>query len=417
MSEVPLNEKPLNATEWAVLNRGQLTTMSSTCVEFGCKDPWTSNNSHIWTYQPHCQSCFSQNSLVVCPTCCGVAHCAKEECIADFKSLHNSNACEAYCVRLAAYVMALQQGNYLKVSTQSRKSSPLPSSWAEYFRLALTDFEVPPQLINLPPVMAQLTDSLSMVLTAVNAMQSLYASLDPKSGSVKGSVDLISAAGVDLKSSESLSALRNQTAVSIHFIGAEVTELIGMESAMEEIMHWLPECRTLDVVLIGPSLPRLKDESGGDVDGVRRLSLTKLCDGCACCGCKLYITTAQKLYHNAVDEGIISACPSLAVCLNSGLHEESGGLAMTWRPTVELLHRKRIPTLFTGYCEAEIRQDAERVQQICAEVSVELNADRESSQAVFCGPMLNPFRGLLPMPEPFKDNAFFYYSCYTFSMV
>lgn len=410
MSEVPLNKTPTDKENWEKIIKKQLSEMGTACSASGGMNPWNSSNFNLWIYQPHCQNCFVQVNLTTCKKCCSVAHCQRDECIAVFNVAHSTDACEAYCVRLASYVMALQQGTYLKVSSQTRSVVNLPPTWEEYFKQKLSDFEVPRELLRLPPVMAQLTDGLSSILTAVCSVDSLYGSMAIR----ESPFSIMSGAGVDITLSASLSALKNRSKVSIHFIGAELRELIGMESAVEEVLHWLPECRTLDIVLVGPNLPALKGDDDSDINGVRRPSRHRLCDECACNGCSIYMTTIQQLYHEAVDSGLINASPTLSVCLNSGLHEESSGLALSWQPTVELLYRCRTPTVFTAYCAQEIYEDAERVKSICAAFQ---ETGAVLGQPVFCGPSLNPYRGLLPMPDPFQDNVFFYSNSHVFSMV
>jgi hypothetical protein len=46
--------------------------------------------------------------------------------------------------------------------------------WATHFSLSARDYSVPPPLLRLPPVIAQLTHSLSNTFTVISAIQTLH---------------------------------------------------------------------------------------------------------------------------------------------------------------------------------------------------------------------------------------------------
>lgn len=377
--DIPLLEEPQTAECWEshiVGHRSLFCAKNSDFME----------HAHIWNFQLHCQTCFVQTNLSTCSKCHGVAHCSSETCVAAFNATHGSKSCECHSIRLAAYVMAVQQGNYIRIASQSRNDVPssisynkqFPPSWAEYFNMKIEDFEIPFQYLQMPPVMAQLTDSMSGIMSSIWTM----CLIDKKGGN-----------------------FRNCTELSIHFIGAEVYDLVGIENALEEVLHWFPGCKVLNVLFIGPELLAMR----GTEDGATH-PCTSLCDHCQQRHCKINISQHRKLYHDLMLATTLTPLfPSLAVCLNSGVHEVEFGLYESWSPTVKLLHERNVPTLFTCYNEKESEADARAIFNIVG--------DAASQEDVFlAAPRLNPYRGLLPFPDTACDNVFFYQNYYSLIM-
>lgn len=369
MKDLELEKEPCSdAADWA------------TKLSVRGRELWPSltvDNNHVWTRQPHCQICFKQtNGVNSCLKCCGAACCDSPECKEAFATAHSTEICELHCLRLASFVMAMQQGSWVKMPCRSRcdPAVSFPSGWAEYFSLKKDDFECPIQLIQLPPVTAQLTDGLSSILTAISALRHLE--LHTPSVPTKRFV------------------------VSVHFIGAEMSDMFGLDQALEEFLHWLPRVCVLDVALVGPELPIAPDESG-----VRQRVCMGMCEGCVGSGCEVYLTCVRSTYHDAMSEGTISK-PTLAVCINSGLHEQPI-LAAAWAPTVSMLAAEHIPTVFTAYTLEEMENDYKQVVQVAG------GGGGEGAEKMFAAlPSRNPFRGLLPMPDLSSDTEFFYNSNY-----
>lgn len=373
--KIPLVRDPLNDRKaW----ESHLLSCTSLIPEM------SSQSAHIWMYQPHCQSCYTQEALTPCPLCFGVACCKREKCVSEFSERHDASCCELYRVRVAAYVMALQQDDWLRVSccTRSDAANPpmeLPENWAAYFSLKSKDFVVPFQLLQLPPVVAQLTDSLSGVMTTLLCLKQLRAEFGVKPFADKG---------------------KGRRVTTVHFIGADLEELLGADVIIEEFLHWIPECTVLDVVFVGPALPGRPGENG-----LRQRAGSRMCRDCSSRGCECYITCVNTLYHSAVDQNLVNPNPTIAVCLNSGIHEtaENGTFGSTWGPTLRLMRDRNIPVVLTAYTELEMADDVKELALIWASNSM---AD------VSTRPTRNPYRGLFPLVDVFRDNEFFYTSHY-----
>lgn len=403
MHDIPLQNDVKTQYEWGLYLKSRLRDMRATSQAFYGKDIWLSCFS-IWMYQPHCQTCFAQDNLTVCETCGCVARCNKDSCISVFHTTHSKQSCESHCVRLAAYVMAKQQGNYLKVASQSRNAvahdsssalppvsippTSLPSSWASYWTAKVSDYEVPEALLRIPPVMAMLTDSMSYIFTAMHCLQQLH-------------IHQLSARTPDPVPATPPSTL------CIHFIGSEVLDVFGAQAGVfEEILHWFPSVTSLELVLVGPDLQ-------ADREGERRLISQGLCTPCASRHCTVHLTCLRALYHEAA----LSADhpPHIAMLCNSGLHESSaqpsgpGSLAESWAPTLEMLHAQRVPIAATSYTREESEEDFQQVAAV-----LQSDGTYVGGEGVVVQPSRNPFRGLLPMPDTLADNQFFYNNNYYF---
>ena len=457
MHDIPLQKDAMTQFQWGTYLKEHLHDMRLTSQAFYNKDIWQ-NSFCVWMCQPHCQTCFAQENLTVCETCGCVARCDKPVCQEAFKHTHSAMSCECHCIRLAAYVMAKQQSNYLKVSSLSRNTiqettdltasssssgmttlTRLPSSWGAYWTEKITDYEVPEMLLRLPPVMAMLTDSMSYVFTAMHCLQQLHVHRAKHA------------------SSSSAASTASSSTLCIHFIGADVLDVFGAQAGVfEEILHWFPHVTQLELVLIGPDLQ-------ADREGERRLvsgsnEASALCNGCVAKHCSIYLTCIRALYHEAVEQHKLSTeyMPTIAVLCNSGLHEGTsssspGSLANTWAPTLEMLYDQRIPIVATSYTWEEARDDVTQLAAVLgleletisgSEVNGELEKEKGGDEGglarmkvkvtwgegegesegrgaggeLVIPPSRNPFRGLLPMPDTLCDNKFFYNNNYYFML-
>ena len=395
MHDVPLlSDSCKTRSEWSAHLRGHLRQMRMASTAFYGKDIWQLSFG-LWLGQIHCQSCFSQVNLTICSTCGCVAHCNNSNCKKVFNELHSPESCECHCIRLAAYVMAKQQGNYLKVASRLRNPSngndgalftPLPSTWGKYWSAKITDYEVPEALLRLPPVLAMLTDSMSYIFTAMHCLQQLH-----NCRLVRENVP------------------SDASTLCIHFIGADVLDIAGGQAGIfEEILHWFPNIRQLEVVLVGPDM-----QSHGI--GQRRLINDGMCSACSAKRCNVYITCISEMYHVAVNNNQLLAhhMPDVAMLCNSGLHEmvsTEGSLANMWAPTLQLLHGHKIPIAATSYTRQECEDDFKQLATVL-DGTCDLEALKEH---LVIPPSRNPFRGLLPMPDAFCDNEFFYNNNYYF---
>jgi len=436
--KIPLSAEPFESAGdyWEKLKK-EMSTITAFSMMEGKVSPLKDGlGLKPWILQPHCLCCHVQTNLVKCSLCSGVAHCQREACINYCRVEHKGKApCEAYRLRLASYVMALQQGNYLCIASKSRLKSPavevlseptsssldnmrvvqdprkFPSSWSEYMLAKGSDFEVHPVLLSMSPVMAQVTDSLSLTMTVANGLHYF---------------------------SSSSSALRDASAVSIHLVGVETAELCTVH-CYEEVLHWFPNIRNLHIAMIGP---QSRDRGGPDLGQNAKFQEGILCRACVDQGCSLYTTGSTKCYHEAVEAKEISDCPDLVVCPHSGLHDggitesfslEDGRvvtLQEAWAPTVLKLYAMGVPVIFTAWNAQESLDDAAqiiRVLRAAADTltnnssstgtgtgSLDLGALSDAEVRTRLFPIApgtrNPFRGLFPMPEGTGRDHDFYYS-------
>ena len=180
----------------------------------------------------------------------------------------------------------------------SEKEYPgLPLGWDGYFDLR--GHPTPP--FNFPAQQSLITLGLSIPLTILFCLENFY-------------------------TPQHLASL---TSLRLHLLGTTLTcELLGARK-YEEILHCLPQLKTLDICMIGPENPREWDMLTDDFT---------LCELCT----QLHppTTSTQKdsrelrihymsgLYHEVIaagaDDEICGKVPDLAIAFNSGIHETSG---------------------------------------------------------------------------------------------
>lgn len=371
MHDVPLLEEPTTWDVWYQHVHRRLHEMKISSESFYGKDIWK-NCGLMWVNQPHCQTCFSQENLKVCTKCGCVASCLRKTCQDSFHDVHSVESCEKHCIRLAAYVMALQQGNYLKVASRTRYQlkdattvCALPMTWGEYWTLRIRDYEVPEVLLRLPPVMAMLTDSMSYIFTALHCFQKVFNDNDRFSSS----------------------------AFRVHFIGANVLDVFGAQvGVFEEILHWLPGIRQLEIVLVGRDMQ-------SEVNGVRREIDRNLCSACRSNGCSVHLTSLQGKYHEIFKQEDIQQCvPTIAVMCNAKMIESEKN--EDYISSAKLLLEMGTPIAVTSFTADESESNIDTLSNEIDLAECSLYSFR------------NPFRGLLPMQEPARDNNFYYNNNY-----
>ena len=354
--------------------------------------PWSFGTLHHHHYQPHCLVCFKQVELTPCPVCHCVAFC--DDCNGKYRKTHTPEKCELHCVRLAAVIMAFENGNYLKTASKSRCAEKLPPNWSSYFRLKIADYDLPKELLALPAVAAQLTDGMSGIFTIIHTLQKVYAAEDARQSAASRPPD--------------------RSRVVLHVIDASVNDMIGT-IAFEEVLHFFPECLNLTVVLCGTELGALTGDANGSSNDVSM----HLCKGCKKRGCSLDRRTVKTSYHDAIVTGAIptpSHMPTIAIAMNSGLHEKASGLLDLWEPTIKFLYESNAPTIYTAYTEDEIKADQEQIFSVVKKSDTAIAAamgftidEKDLEKGVFMVPgTKNPYRSLLPMIDTFQDDEFFY---------
>ncbi|KAG6897625.1 hypothetical protein C0992_012854 [Termitomyces sp. T32_za158] len=172
----------------------------------------------------------------------------------------------------------------------------------------------------------------------------------------------------------------------------------------EEILHRLPEVKTLELVFCGPELSKLvaSNEIIHDLD-------METCEDCATLKrkrvqrlAKQYVpqspvipllSVIKRLYHDyAKSLGDTFMKPDLAVAFNSGLSAED---ASSWKDTISFLITSKIPTVFTAYNREEAEAEARILHSAGANLIPEL------------GPISNTWRSISFKKEPQKVIGFY----------
>jgi hypothetical protein len=417
VSEEPPIEKRTSQTHKDYLLNG-LQFMSAYCRQLpgGNSQPNPFQNELIknsWIFQRHCSNCFTVGSkegavLVDCKICHQSAHCSNSECATAFSVVHSDRHCENNLINSCSLVMAMQQGRP-PISVSSDRAPPnsvLVAAWGPYMELKLGAFEIPPQMLEMPPVMAMLTDALSMPLTILHGLGLAYGT-------------------------HVLSALET---VEVFIVGAEGPELIASNYRYEEIAHWLPALRSLIINFVGPAVP-----PGGGA-----LRPCQTCPACATAGCKIFVRYFPGLMHEvfslssltsntpdpegkvlpaklllgtlearnsarvalAAHSGMFEILPALGVALRPKsevkspvvvdpvMVRQAESLRSSWFPTLALLASADVPLVCTEY--TALQMEGTQFALHTAGLSLIKRARK------------NPFKGLRPFPEPFLPHSFYY---------
>ncbi|KAJ7839648.1 hypothetical protein B0H13DRAFT_2101891 [Mycena leptocephala] len=171
--------------------------------------------------------------------------------------------------------------------------------------------------------------------------------------------------------------------LTVHILGSNMKEITGA-MVFEEILHRLPEVKTLKLVLCGPEMP------GGHIP--RTIALDT-CPECTELGRKRIHEHVSDTYHGFVqNRGSKFERPDLCVAFNSGASQESMN---TWPTTFKLLVERKIPTLFTAYNREEAEAEAALLRATGATLHPAL------------GPAKNLWGSIKVIPEPNKVYGFY----------
>ncbi|KAJ7667263.1 hypothetical protein B0H17DRAFT_1088895 [Mycena rosella] len=171
--------------------------------------------------------------------------------------------------------------------------------------------------------------------------------------------------------------------LTIHIIGAGMKEIQGA-MVFEEILHRLPEIKTLKLVLCGPELP------GNRVPKVTQMDT---CPDCTKGGRRRVHEYVADTYHGYVEsQGTKFEKPDLCIAFNSGASQES---THTWPATFKLLVGRKIPSVFTAYNREEAVGEAALLRGEGARLHPAL------------GPVKNPWGSIKVIPEPNRIHGFY----------
>ncbi|KAJ6502868.1 hypothetical protein C8R47DRAFT_969635 [Mycena vitilis] len=171
--------------------------------------------------------------------------------------------------------------------------------------------------------------------------------------------------------------------LTIHMIGASMKEIQGA-MAFEEILHRLPEVKTLKLVLCGPEMP------GGRAPQIITM---ETCPSCTRRGRKRVHEHATDTYHGFVgSKGSKFEAPDLCIAFNSGASEQS---SHTWPATFKILVDRKLPSVFTSYNRDEAEGEAVLLRAAGAKLISDL------------GPAKNPWGSIKVIPEPNQVFGFY----------
>ncbi|KAJ6451663.1 hypothetical protein C8R47DRAFT_1061840 [Mycena vitilis] len=171
--------------------------------------------------------------------------------------------------------------------------------------------------------------------------------------------------------------------LTIHIIGATKNETDAVE-AFEEILHRLPEVKTLKLVLCGPEMP---------CGRAPQTKTIQTCSDCSQRGRKRVNEQANDMYHGFVRaKGSKFEAPDLCIAFNSGASQES---SHTWPATFKILVDRRIPSVFTSYSRDEAEGESKMLRAAGAKLISGL------------GPAKNPWGSIKVIPEPINVFGFY----------
>ncbi|KAK7026781.1 hypothetical protein VNI00_015439 [Paramarasmius palmivorus] len=141
-----------------------------------------------------------------------------------------------------------------------------------------------------------------------------------------------------------------QKKLTVHVLGAFEKEIV-LAQIFEEILHRLPQVQEIRIVLIGPELGKvIQDSSPMEMD---------TCPDCSRNERKRIHEHHALTYHDYVKkQGTRYTKPDIAVAFNSGCHESPS----SWTETFKVLVQQGVTCLFTSYNQEEANQDSKLLQ-------------------------------------------------------
>ncbi|KAF9468454.1 hypothetical protein BDZ94DRAFT_1246823 [Collybia nuda] len=183
-------------------------------------------------------------------------------------------------------------------------------------------------------------------------------------------------------------AWTRQDTLTIHILGAYQIEIMNAQT-FEEILHRLPEVKTLKFVLCGPELTHIgiTSQNRGRIVGM------ETCSNCKTSGRKRLHQHFNMEYHTyATSLGHKFIKPDLAVAFNSGCSQEA---VSSWKDTISFLVKNKITSVFTAYNREEAEEEAQIMRQAGAKL------------VPIMGPIKNVWGSTLLIQEPNKVTGFY----------
>ena len=335
------------------------------------------NSQRAIQFQPFCEHCFRTNfdnqnreyqKLIACEDCQVTFFCSKV-CQSASLDTHKGRqcsdlqefvACEYTKTKLIRETGEL--GVIMPTRTPRTIHVPLMSfgSWKEYF--AFSD----------NPLASAVNDSCQPV---EQDLKTVHFSRILKIATDSSSYYLTILAGLET----SLPDLASRTSLTLHLLGPSMEELKTLRLS-EELLHLLPNLRTLILGFVGPDYPAIEHESKG-LEGI------ECCPDCTSAGRTRQIFHSKSLYHDFSSKNTLAVeyPPDMLIAFNSG-HEDSD--SESWQPTLQMILDMGQPAVFTTYNRQEALQEASVLEKMDADFVIK--------------PEENQWKGLLPHLDTFE---------------
>ncbi|GBB96256.1 hypothetical protein RclHR1_02710015 [Rhizophagus clarus] len=317
----------------------------------------TNYERHAWLNQPKCQICFKcakdlkkSQSLIPCPNC-QVVFCCCSDHWEKHRSKHN-DLCAIYQIMLDCEKIRYLPDQPLwapEEYDEDKSYPPLPKDWNEYFKWRKAS-----HILQHDSYCRVVTNTLSLPLTILAALKRFY----------------------------DRNQLHSINDMVIHLAGANQYELLAL-MAFEEIMHVLPDIKSLQLVMIG--LEMFSKNHGFPL---------KCCPRCTEENRKRVCSMYPMTYHDFANSLDYNK-PHLVVGFNTGLYEDDTDL---WKPTIECLLDKNSPCSFTSYSKKEAIEDVKIL--------------KEWGAKILTGAKENKWRSNMPLVEPQEVDKFYYNNYY-----
>lgn len=171
--------------------------------------------------------------------------------------------------------------------------------------------------------------------------------------------------------------LEHKTSLTIHLIGATAKELDAL-MLFEELLHLLPNLKSIHTQFIGLELPRPVDSGSTELD---------CCEPCQAPKRTRSMGMLKGSYTDYVRSQQVFRAPDMAVLFHTGHSQEA---VQEWKPTIRYLAHASFPSLFTSYNRKEMEEETAGLKGMGAKFIVE--------------GVENRWRGLRPLLEVAEER-------------
>ncbi|KAJ7443996.1 hypothetical protein FB451DRAFT_1568504 [Mycena latifolia] len=217
---------------------------------------------------------------------------------------------------------------------KSSWSSLVGTSWASEFSDLMRSSVGVPDSRPMAPWIRAASDNLTLPMTILYALERLK---DDDAWTKKHTL------AIHVSSSFALITFK----FDMQQILGAATKEVQAAMMFEDILHCLPEIKTVKLLLCGPGVPGAR---------IPRVIPMETCPDCKNKSRKRIHEYVADTYHSYVqNQGTKFEKPDLCIAFNSGASQES---AHTWPATFKVLIERKIPCVLTAYNREEAEADA-----------------------------------------------------------